>query len=223
MTRTRQLRPGIDSATSRKMNTRSLAVVSLLTDLTSNAGTFAGQTAFCLADNMLYRWDGAAWIAEMACGSNYTSYDQTVTTHEARYIADAVQSIPNATDTKLQFPTARTACADVTASGTGNTDFLLNRAGLWYLSACTRFLGAAGGLERHVFLQTGTAFNTANRVAFHTDVNVSTGGVFVHCSTEIRVAAGTSVFAAGFQNSGGAINTQVVGDSLHMAMVWLRP
>jgi hypothetical protein len=233
---TRQIRRGIDELTSRRMNTRSLPVVTPTSDIPTSEGTgpFTGQVIFNLTDGLLYRYDGSAWVGFDAAGGGFLSIgsDAPAKSHEARYFATVAQSIPNVTDTKIQFPTVfANASNDVTPSGTGNTDFQLNRAGLWHISASVRYVvvATAGTFERHLFLQTGTVFNTANRFAFSTDGNVgTTSAISLHAAATIRVAAGTSIFAAAFQNTGGAVNTDpVIASSVHgfinIAMVWLRP
>jgi hypothetical protein len=234
---TRQFRRGMDEMTSRRMNTKSVPVVSATTDIPTSEGLgpFNGQVVFNTADNMLYRYDAAAlaWVAVGATGGGFLSIgsDAPTRSHEARYFATVAQSIPNITDTKIQFPSVfANAAADITPSGVGNTDFLLNRGGVWAISASLRYVVVAtvGTFERHLFLQTGTVFNAANRFAFTTEGNPgTTSAISLNASTTIRLAAGTSVFAAGFQNTGGAINTDPVAVGVHgfinIGFVWLRP
>lgn len=145
---------------------------------------------------------------------------------EARYHHTTTQSIPNLTDTKIKFNTAITTTTDVVASGVGNTDFALNRAGLWRVSAGLRYNASAGGNERHIFGQTGTVFNTANRfmsLAIAND-DVADGPITIACSTDIRVTAGTSICIGAWQNTGVAVGTDVgFGGTAHLALTWLRP
>jgi hypothetical protein len=233
---TRQIRRGIDELTSRRMNTRSLPVVTATTDIpeTDGIGPFTGQVICNLTDGLLYRYDGSTWAAFDAIGGGFLSIgaDAPAKSHEARYYATAAQSIPNVTDTKIQFPSVfANTSSDVTPSGTGNTDFLLNRAGVWHVSACVRYLAVAtaGTFERHLFLQTGTSFDATKRFGFATDGNVgTTAAIPLSASSTIRVAAGTSVFAAAFQNTGGAVNTDpltssTVHGAINICLVWLRP
>jgi hypothetical protein len=145
------------------------------------------------------------------------------TLHEARYEQTTLQAIANATDTKLKMNTGVTTCSDVVASGTGNTDFALNRDGLWRCSASVRFAAGTTG-ERHLFMGTGTTIGTlANRFIGATSFG-STLGIALAVSTDIRVTSGTSVFAGVFQTNGGSLNTDVgFGHSIHIALTWLRP
>jgi hypothetical protein len=180
---------------------------------------YTGQVIFNTTDNMLYRYDGAAWVAFLATGGGTSA-----TTHEARYEQTTFQSIANSTDTKLAFNTAVTTCSDVTASGTGNTDFALGRAGLWRVSAGLRYVTGTSG-ERDLFMATGTTIGTlANRFVGASDGAVGGAAGTLNVSTDIRVTAGTSVFAGTFQNNGGALATEVgFGHTVHIALTWLRP
>lgn len=148
----------------------------------------------------------------------------SATLHEARYEQTTFQTITNATDTKLAFNNAVTTCADVTASGTGNTDFALGRAGLWRCSAGLRFVTGTTG-ERDLFMATGTTIGTlANRIVAASDGAVGGAAGTLSVSTDIRVTAGTSVFAGTFQNNGGSLATEVAfGHIVHIALTWLRP
>lgn len=235
MSYTRQIRRGMDELTSRRMNTRSVPVISQTSDIPAGEGLgpFTGQVVFNLTDGMLYRYDGANWVAFDATGGGLLSIgsDAPAKSHEARYFATAAQSIPNVTDTKVQFPNVFNSSNDITPSGAGNTDFLLNRGGVWHISASLRYVpvGTPGTFERHLFLQTGTTFNTANRFAFATEGNPgTTSAISLHAAATIRVAAGTSVFAAAFQNTGGAVNTDPVSGvsvygMVNIGFAWLRP
>lgn len=227
----RQIRPGTDELTSRRMNTRSVPVVTLVADLTTAFALFTGQVVLCLEDGLLYRWDGSAWVGVVATGGGFRTVgtDAPIKSHEARYYNNVAQPIPNVTDTKVQFPSVfANSSNDVTPSGTGNTDFLLKRAGLWFISAGIRYLGIAGGLERHLFLQTGSVFNTANRFSFRTAGNVGSFPISLATSSAIRVAANTTIIVGAFQNSGSALNTDpwdaaTVHGGTHLCLVWLRP
>jgi hypothetical protein len=145
------------------------------------------------------------------------------TLHESRYEQRTLQTLTTSTDTKLKFDSINTSCSDITASGTGNTDFNLIRGGLWVITAAVRYVAGTSG-ERHIFIQTGTVFNAANRFASQTAVNVGTAPVTVTCSAAIRFAANTSICVGGWQNNGGNLNTDVgFGGTAHLSMSWLRP
>lgn len=209
---TAQFAPGPASAAA--LNVSSLPVVTATADIIA---PFEGQVIHNTTDNMLYRYEGSIWIAFLAMGT---------TLHEARYEQRASgQSVPTATDTKMKFEAVNTSCADVTASGTNNTDFLLNRGGLWRISAGVRYLGnASGGNERHLFIQTGSTFVPGNRLAINTQfvsTNIPAG---LNVSTEVRLFANTTIIIGIWQNAGS--NTVVdtgFGGVNHIALAWLRP
>lgn len=142
-----------------------------------------------------------------------------------RYEQRASQTaIVTSTDTKAKFDTAVETNSDVTASGTGNTDFLLNRIGRWHVAVGMRYLGNAGGGERHVYVQTGSTFDQTKRLCQQTPVNVSTAPVSVQASTTFHIAAATTIIVGLWQNAGSNIATDVAfGGANHIALTWLGP
>jgi hypothetical protein len=206
--------------TAAKLNTASIPVVSSTADITGGIGPFVDQVIFNTTDNMLYRYDGSAWVAFMATGGGTAA-----TQHEARYQQTVAQSCATGADTKLNFNSATYTSSDVTASGVSNTDFLLNRGGVWLITVSMRWVTNAGGGERHLFLSTGTVLGTlANRFAGSTSGNVAATPVSQSVASILRVGAGTSVFAGCFQNCGAALNTDIAfGGSNHISLTWLRP
>jgi hypothetical protein len=215
VTVTAQFVPGPLSAAA--LNVSSIPVVTALSDIIA---PFNGQIVFLTTDNMLYRYDSTVWVAFLATGGGTAS-----TLHEARYEQRASgQPVTSSTDTKMKAEALVTTCNDVTASGTNNTDFLLNRGGVWRVAACARFLGNAGSGERHVYGQTGTTFVVTNRFGADTKVNVGSAPVTVGFSTEIRVAAGTSLCIGLWHNAGSSITLDTgFGGTQHIALTWLRP
>jgi len=191
---------------------RVVSTVSGLTALATN------ELVLNSTDLMLYRYDGSAWTAVVALGGTTAA-----TRHEARYEATSGQSIANATDTKLQFPTAVTTTNDVTASGTGNTDFLLNRAGWWLVTASVRYLAGTTG-ERHLGLLTGTNVGTLSaRFAVQSTFPGNAAGS-VGLATVKYFAANTSICAGTWQNNGGALSLETAfGSTNHISLTWLRP
>lgn len=164
-----------------------------------------------------------AWLATAREARLALATTDTATRHDARYEQRTLQVVANATDTKLNFPTAHTTSADVTASGTGNTDFLLNRVGLWRISASCRFLAGTTG-ERALSLATGTVAATlANRFAMDSKAG-STLPICLSVSTDLRIATTTTIIVPVYQNNGGNLNTDVAfGGTIHVALTWVRP
>lgn len=174
---------------------------------------YTGQIIYNTTDDLLYKYIGGAWIAFAATGT---------TQHEARYQQTSNQTFTNSTDTKIQFPSAITTCADVTASGTGNTDFTLGRAGLWQISVATAWLAATG--TRYLSVQTGSTIDVTKRFTQNSIYSTGSRAITCACSTELRVAANTSICAIGWQDSGGNSTTDTFwGGVTHIAMTWLRP
>jgi hypothetical protein len=179
--------------------------VPVVTATSQIVAPFTGQLIVNTTDQMIHEYDGTQ-------------------RHAARYEQTTLQTVANLTDSKVQFNTPVTTCDDVTPSGTGNQDFLLNRGGEWRLTASERFVAGTTG-ERHMFLSTGTVIATlANRIAGTTAPTAGTIAASLSVSTEIRVTAGTSVFVGLFQSNGGNLNTDVAfGHSNHFSLTWLRP
>lgn len=92
-------------------------------------------------DGNWYVYNGTAW-AVMA-------YMYSTAGGHARYrqVTTAAQSIANNTVTACTFDTAITTTPDVTASGTNNTTFTVNRSGLWQVDCTIQYntTGAGGG------------------------------------------------------------------------------
>lgn len=212
---TAQFVPGPVSAA--QLNVSSLPVVSATSDIVA---PFGGQVVFNTTDNMLYRYDGSSWISFLATGGATAA-----TQHESRYEQrTSGQTVNTSTDTKMKFENVVYSCNDITASGTNNTDFLVNRGGVLRISAGARYLGNAGSGERHLYLQTGTTFVVANRVGGDSKANVGSAPVTLTCSTETRLAAGTSICVGLWHNAGSNTTLDTgFGGTMHLALTWVRP
>ena len=199
-----------------QLNTSSVPVVTTTADIVA---PFDRQLVVNSSDNILYRYEGGAWIGAVALGGFLPS-----TMHEARYEQrSSPQTISNSTDTKLKFEFASYPCDDVTPSGTGNTDFLLNRFGVWQVSVATRLLGNAGSGERHLAVHSGSTFNFGLRFAAHVQANVGSAPVTLTCSTEARLLAGTVITVWCWHNAGSGVTVDTGwGSTNHLALTWLR-
>lgn len=214
MALTAQFTPGPLSAD--QLNTSSVPVVTSTADIIA---PFLGQVIFNSTDNMLYLYNGTAWVASTAFGGTTAAQ-----LHEIRYEQKTSgQTIATSTDVKMKFETVWNSSNDVTVSGTNNTDFLLTRAGLYVVSLGARFLGNAGGGERHLYLQFGTSFAVANRIVWDANGNVGSAPVTLACTTVSRFAANTSVFAGLWQNSTATLTLDTgFGGINHIGLAWLR-
>jgi len=215
MALTNQVPAGVDY-TATYANQHSIPIVSATTDITLPV---LGKYCFNTTDNMLYRYDGSAWVAVAATGGGTVN-----TVHESRYEQTTLQTVASATDTKLIFNSApAVSAADITGTG-AFTDFLLNRAGVWLIEAGVKYAANAGGGERHIWIQQGTTFVVGLRKAQQTLANVAALPATLSVCTALRVSAATSFCVGTFQNCGAGLATDVgFGGINHVSLTWLRP
>src|SRR6266704_3296522 len=73
------------------------------------------------------------------------------------YSTDVTTTITNGTNTLLKWDTTLTSSADVTASGTGNATFTLNKTGIWIIDFQQRIsfgtTPTTGDIYVYAFLQ----------------------------------------------------------------------
>jgi len=180
---------------------------------------YTGQIVSNTTDNMLYRYTGSAWLAILGMGG-----DTAATRHAARYESTNAQSIANSTDVKCQFPTAVKTSNDVTASGTSNTDFLINRTGWWLLTAAQRYAGNAGGGERNLSLITGTNVGSLTSRLTNASVFPAAGVGPLAIATVEPITSGTSICVGTWQNCGVALAFESIwGTNNHVSLTWLGP
>lgn len=191
---------------------QTIPIVSATGDITA---PYTGQLIYNTTDAFIYRYTGSAWVA-------FASGGDTSKLHEARYYNDAAQSLADATVVTLQFPDIQYSSADVTASGTGNSVFTLNRAGVWRISANVRIVSATGtNGERLISIRELT--NASATLASSRDTS-QTIPVTLNCSTTKRFAVNSQVDIVAFQQSTAARNTEpVFPKMIHIALTWLRP
>jgi hypothetical protein len=174
---------------------------------------YTNQLVVNSTDLILYRYDGATWVASLPLGGTTSA-----TRHEARYEQTTLQTIANVTDTKMKWNSAASTCDDVVASGVGNTDFALNRAGWWDITASMRFGGGAGGERYFTIVVAGDRKAAASGIA--------TGGfaIVLSASTGLRVASGASVNVLAFHSNGANLNTDVgFGGQQSITFAWRHP
>lgn len=184
---------------------QSVPVTTSLADVTN---PYTNQLVISANDNMLYRWTGAAWlgVVHTLAGAG-----------QARYQATSTQSIPNTTDTKINFPTATYTSGDFTISG--NNTLTCNRTGLITVHASLRMASAGGG-SGEVFMFIGSGTSSTTRYAI--DSKFETNPVSMTIADEFRVTAGTQISLYVWQSGGGARSTDVgdAGGSNHLAASW---
>lgn len=144
-------------------------------------------------------------------------YGSVASSGFARYFTNTVQSIPNNVTTAAKFHTVVTSSADVTASGTDNTIFTLNRAGVWLISATCVF--ASGSGYRAVSISNSAMTTRYAEQAFNANATSAT----LTTTTTRAFSAGNAVSVGLFQSSGGALDTLPVEAMYNVSFTWLRP
>lgn len=187
------------------------AVVSNFSDIaTFITNPYEGQLVYVLNDKGIYRRRSSAWafLLFAETGGGY-----------ARYRHSTLQSIPTGADTKAQFQTAVDACTQVTPSGTGNTDFTLNLAGVWNITASARLVANASANERALCLAKSSDVPNTRYAEDNTGIAGAAANLMV--TTNRRFAAGDSICAAIFQSTGGAVNTDTsFTEAFHISFNW---
>lgn len=192
--------------------------IGVVTNTSQIVQPYSGQLVFNSTDNMLYQYRSSAWVAIAALGSAGNGAQR----HEARYYQTISQTVGNMADTALYFDAEAYSSNDVTpnGSGTGRTQFTVNRSGVWSISGGLRYPAGTSG-ERHMFISVN-GVGVANRIAGQT---ASSGlATSQNCSCEFRLNAGDYVIVGCWQSSGAARSLDVgFGQSQHIALTWLRP
>jgi hypothetical protein len=193
-----------------------IVVVDALSDIVSPV---MGMWALLKSNYIIHRYNGA-WVPAMPLGSGTTN----ATRHRARYVKNAPQSIPSSVTayTAVSFQTVAEACEDVTASGTGNTTFTLNRDGEWDIAVQGSYTGNPGGGRRGLFLLdsiTAPTVKYASQVAFP-EVDAAAD---VSCAVVGRwFAAGTVIRPATFHEGSGAVSMVATQEGTAITFAWRR-
>lgn len=204
-----------------------------VSSLASITTPVAGDLALLTTDLMLYRYTGSAWLAVLHTGQGggFATYNQ---------IAAQTTLAVTATWTKAAFPNAAFTHADITA--TNSTDYVVNRAGTWLITARNRIAvtNVAGVRFLYGVFTTANAPTGASPIAVRTfietdavnnstNVEVSTGPIRLGAGTSISVALrkdGTAV--GGVASAGGGSNSgsEVTGgftDQNSLIFQWWGP
>lgn len=126
-----------------------------------------------------------------------------------RLASGGSQAIANNSLVKIQFPTIVSRCADVTASGTNNTDFTLVRAGEWTITANVHYESTGSAFNGTRWLIIGDTAGGSSRVlsvAGRPDATDVVLGAALAGSITERFAANTAFSIWAFQNSGSSVN-----------------
>lgn len=186
--------------------------------ITGVAGVYPNEIRF--GPSQLERWNitTSLWdpISFPLGATGYGEWAQTAT-----------QSIANTTNQRMLFDSNPVPSGgDITAATvSGGTEFTVNRAGVWDISGTMRWNGASGTGQFERVLVLATTSATTARFGGVNDFNG--GGTTTQPQLPIigkrRFAVGDKFSVWLWQNSGGALGTNVTLDSNRLQMAWLRP
>jgi hypothetical protein len=189
-----------------------IVVVDALADIVSPV---MGMWALLKSDYVIYRYNGS-WTAGFNAGSGTTN----ATRHQARYVKTAPQGVPStaSTWTPVQFQTTDLACNDVTASGTGNSIFTLNRAGTWDVGVQGGWFGNPGGGRRGLYVLDAIPHTKihAGQVTFPDP----DAGVQLSASVEKHFAAASVIRIGALQDSGNSVSLTSSDESTSVTFTW---
>lgn len=197
----------------------------VVTSLAAVTAPYAGELVYNATDAMLYKYTAGAWVAVAALGPDSESSPSSTQLHEARYRASTGTSQAFATgNNAVQFASADYPSADVVVSGTGNTIFTLQRAGLWHIDFGARIADSTSGVNRTAQLTDSTLTGTVYKA---TSVPVSSGSPTVPLSTSctIRFQSGTALSVNAISSSTGSIDAAAATNAAQtsISLTWLRP
>jgi hypothetical protein len=212
------------------------------------SGSIYGPKIYCLAGTPAASPVGPAQpagtllLATLNLLANTTSVVNSAisrnlwTSHEAEYYASTIQSLAPGGDRPLMFPVAGSITQDVTkgiATGgaTADAKFTINRDGVWVVEAGYRLNGMTDGTSSGIWLGLdGTAaFRfcgsfTTNAVVANAANPGGTGATqewSISCTR--RFGAGTGFNVYGWHNAAVSKNSEPLGQTNHIRLIWLRP
>lgn len=197
--------------------------IPVVATLTAISAPYEGQYAYNSVDALLYQYLGGAWIGVLALGPIDETTPDPAQVHEARYrAATATAQALAAGNNAVQFATVDYASNDVVASGTNNTVFTLQRAGLWTIDIGTRIADSAANVTRALQL-TDSTFATVYKAQTLPVAGTPTVDLSMSCTRRFPVAAGLSVNA--ISSATGSIEraTAATASRTSISLVWERP
>lgn len=135
----------------------------------------------------------------------------------------ATQSIPNATDTFITWPTE---VFDTDGMYTATSDTITAQtAGIYQVNVCITFASNATGVRvLSLCKNTASASDSSKRIASVTATNLTNAAEgILACSTIIQLVATDTIKAHVYQTSGGALNVGTAGSPLqtHISIAML--
>lgn len=178
----------------------------------------ADMVVFDSSDFLIKKYNGATWDT-VGTWSRDEAVEYTAT--------GTPQALANFAQTKVRFNNAVQTSSAVTAGGTSNDQFTLNRAGIWDITAGIRQDVAAGDTERALSITTTADTGVATPFAVVSGVQGSnTMPWSATCNTGPRFfSAGTQISVFTYQGTGGSINTVTTAPAgaVFFRAVWIGP
>lgn len=175
-----------------------------------------GQMCLLTTDNMIYRWNGSAWVGALPAGGTTAA-----TRHRAKYFqSGSAQSIPNAAQQRLSFNNNSFTTDDWTTSTvSGGTKFTCARAGGYEVIANSRLASGAAG-ERGLTIA-NDAFTTVYGVS-----SVGTQGTLpwsACVAIEQDFSVGDDFCVWMYQAAGGAVSLDLAGGPTSVTIRYVGP
>jgi hypothetical protein len=185
---------------------------------------YTGQIVYNTTDGLLYRYTAGSWVAVCALGPDNQVTPSATQVHEARYrAATTANQALAAGNNAVQFASADYSSNDVSVSGTGNSVFTLQRAGLWIIDIAGRIADSTAAIGR--FLQlTDSTFATIYKAA-SVPVASGTPTVDIVLTCVMRFAVSTALSVNAVSSATGAIDRATASNAARtsISLAWLRP
>ncbi|HEX5119860.1 MAG TPA: hypothetical protein VFW65_32135 [Pseudonocardiaceae bacterium] len=196
----------------------------VVTSPSAVAAPYAGQLVVSTTDALLYKYTAGAWSAVTALGPDSAALPSSAQIHEARYraVTSATAQALATGDNAVQFGVSDYACTDVTASGTNNSIFTLNRGGLWTITVNALTAETTAGVTRTLSL-TSTNFATIYQIMTMPVAGTTTSALSITCT--MRFPANTALSADAVSSATGSIarSTASLASRTSISLNWLRP
>lgn len=187
---------------------------------------YAGQLVYNTTDALLYKYSSTgSWVAVAALGPDSGTLPSSTQLHEARYYAvtSATPQSLSTGDNAIQFGVVDYASADVTASGTNNSVFTLNRGGLWSIDVNALIGETTATLLTRTLSLVSSDFSTIYKIMSIPMATTNTTSLSISCT--MRFPSGTSLSGDAVSSATGSIvrSTASTASRTSLSLTWLRP
>jgi hypothetical protein len=158
---------------------------------------YEGMVTWSTDSNVLAAYSAGAWgfVAYGRINGGNVRYHRTTTLNLLSLDMTTVPFNGASPDTDV----------DVTASGTGNQIFTMQRAGKWFWSCCLPFQTNANGSGRWLVMHKGSDSNTRYAVSNNPNAGAGAGNCHLNASFVRRFAIGDTLSVSAYQDSGNTI------------------